>query len=113
MVAAVIIVLAGCSASPSYSLIESTGDDPTAPRIHCAINHVCAIEMKPGVRIRDVKAGDSSGWTISRSTSGEGESSAPVLMIEASRKAMESNILITTNEGTLNFQLIPLKSKRP
>lgn len=107
-----LFVAAGCSSGgPSYSLIESTGDDATGPRIHCAIDHVCAIELKSGQRIRDMQVGSASGWTITRSTSGENETSRSVLMIEATDKARKSNILITTNEGTLNFQLIPLKNK--
>lgn len=105
-----LFVAAGCSSGgPSYSLIESTGDDAAGPSIHCAIDHVCAIELKSGQRIRDMQVGSSSGWTITRSTSGENDTSRSVLMIEATDKARKSNILITTNEGTLNFQLIPLK----
>jgi len=107
-----LFVAAGCSSGgPSYSLIESTGDDVAGPRIHCAVEHVCAIELKSGQRIRDMQVGSSSGWTITRSTSGENDTSRSVLMIEATDKARKSNILITTNEGTLNFQLIPLKNK--
>ncbi len=111
-VVGVLFVAAGCSSGgPSYSLIESTGDDTTGPMIHCAVDHVCAIELKSGQRIRDMQVGSASGWTITRSTSGENETSRSVLMIEATDKARKSNILITTNEGTLNFQLIPLKNK--
>ncbi len=108
----ILAVAAGCSSGgPSYSLIESTGDDATGPGIHCAVDHVCAIELRSGQRIRDMQVGSASGWTITRSTSGENETSRSVLMIEATDKARKSNILITTNEGTLNFQLIPLKNK--
>lgn len=108
----VLLVGSGCSSGgPSYSLIESTGDDVTGPRIHCAVDHVCAIELKSGQRIRDMQVGSASGWTITRSSSGENETARSVLMIEATDKARKSNILITTNEGTLNFQLIPLKNK--
>lgn len=112
VVGGVLLVASGCSSGgPSYVLIESTGDDATGPRIHCAVHHVCAIELKSGQRIRDMQVGSASGWTITRSTSGENETSRSVLMIEATDKARKSNILITTNDGTLNFQLIPLKNK--
>jgi len=85
--------LAGANGEVLYAYGQSH------PRVLCAPLHLCVVALLPGERIVNLSLGDSVRWLIQPVQAGK----RPVVVIKPTTAGLETNLVITTDDGHLYY----------
>lgn len=81
------------------------------PKVTCAIDRACDVEMEPGEKISDVILGSTQDWHAEKATSTENGKQIVHVIFQPRDSGLETNAIITTDHRTYHIKLFSPKTE--